>query len=114
MDRYTAARSESWCAWQGSSLLARFRGTAIRADFEGSEKPDFVRVIIDCNAADSTKLEISPQRQTYAFASGLAAGEHQIEIVKETYASEGHLIFHSFQISGGGLLDFDLGQHWHE
>ena len=69
--------SEPWCTWQGSSIMARFRGTAIRAEFDSGSRPEYIRIIIDGDAATSKKLEISPGRQSYLLASGLDAGDHR-------------------------------------
>jgi hypothetical protein len=100
-----SARSKPWCAWQGSSIKAKFHGTDIQAVFELTGRPEYVRIIIDGNADSSRKIELFTKQQTYALASGLSAGEHQIEIVKETYSGKGRMIFHGFHVSGKGLLD---------
>jgi lysophospholipase L1-like esterase len=96
--------SEPWCTWQGSSIKARFRGTAIEAEFDGASKPEYIRIIVDDNAAKSKKLELSTNRQTYTLATGLNSGEHQIEIIKESYAGKGRMTFHGFKVTGDGLV----------
>lgn len=98
--------SQPWCAWQGSSIKAKFKGTGIRAEFDNGGNSDFLRIIVDGQVANSKKLKLSPNRQSYPLASELVPGEHQIEIVKETYSGKGRLTFHGFQISGDGLVAF--------
>ena len=94
--------SEPRCTWQGSSITARFSGTAIRAEFDSGSRPEYIRVIIDGNAAKSRKLKLTPRQQTYTLAAGLDPSEHQIEIIKETYTGKGRLTFYGF------LDDFNL------
>ena len=36
--------SAPWCAWQGSSLKTSFHGTAIRGDFDGGRRGEFIRL----------------------------------------------------------------------
>ena len=97
--------SAPWCAWQGSSIMASFNGTAIRAEFDGGSRPEHIRVIIDGNSADSRKLKLSPRRQTYTLASGLDRGRHRIEIVKETYTGKGRMTLYGFKVTGEGLVE---------
>lgn len=97
--------SQPWCTWQGSSIKARFRGTSIQADFTCTGRPEYIRVIIDGKATGSTKLKLLTKRQNYTLADGLDAGEHQIEIVKETYSRKGPMIFHGFLVTDDDLLE---------
>ena len=97
--------SEPWCTWQGSSITMRFRGTAIRAEFDSTLRPEYIRVIIDGDAASSRKLKLSTERQTYTLASGLDPSEHQIEIIKETYTGKGRMTFHGVKVTGEGLVE---------
>lgn len=97
--------SQPWCTWQASSIKARFRGTAIEAEFDGASKPEYFRVIVDGKAAESKKIELATKRQIYKLATGLDPGEHQIEIVKESYAGRGRMTFHGFNVPGGGLVE---------
>lgn len=92
-----------WCAWQGSNISAIFRGTSIHAEIE-SERKEYIRVIVDGEVAKSRKIALVEGRQSYLVANGLAAGDHQVELVKETYSGKGRLTFHGFQVTGGGIL----------
>ena len=93
-----------WCTWQGSSIKARFQGTAIRGKFEIA-KPEYVRIIVDEQTKDSKKIMLSPEKRSYVLADNLAPGEHSVEIVKETYANNSRLKFHGFLLDGKGLLN---------
>ncbi len=97
--------SSPWCAWQGSSITARFRGSAVQAEIESGSRPVYIRVIIDGNAAESRKIKLLPGQQTYTLASGLDLSEHQIEIIKDTYAGEERMTFYGFVVTGGGLVE---------
>lgn len=97
--------SAPWCAWQGASITAKFRGTAIRGEFETGDGAEFVRVLVDGNAATSRKIKLAPARQTYTLASGLVPRDHHVKIIKETYTQQGHLTFHGFEVVGDGLLE---------
>lgn len=90
--------TKPWAYWIGSSIIAKFTGTSISATLSASNT-DYLRVIIDGNAADSVKIPISSGEQIYVLATGLTDSEHTVEIVKETDA--GRLTFHQF------LLDDD-------
>lgn len=90
--------TKPWAYWIGSSIIARFTGTSISATLSASNT-DYLRIIIDGNAADSVKIPISSGEQIYVLATGLTDSEHTVEMVKETDA--GRLTFHQF------LLDDD-------
>lgn len=96
-------QSAPWCAWQGSAIKATFRGTAINAEFE-SDRNEYVRIIVDRDVAKSRKIQLAEGKQCYVVATELTDGEHQVELVKETYSGKGRLTFHGFHIVGEGIL----------
>jgi len=69
--------------WRSSSLIAQFEGTSIAATFSAGSN-DHLRVIIDNDAASSTKIPVSSSTATYTLATGLTDAVHKIEIIKET------------------------------
>lgn len=103
--RYTGRWERSnpdqpWAYAKGTSLIANFRGTGISATFSDTST-DYLRVIIDDVAAESTKIPVSSGAESYVLASGLDNSvQHKIEIVKETDA--GRWSFHGFEIEGAG------------
>jgi hypothetical protein len=106
--RYTGRWDHStpapWAYWIGSSIIAKFTGTSISATLSASNT-NYIRVIIDGNAADSVKIPISSGEQIYELATGLTAdSNHTVEIVKETDA--GRLTFHQFLLENEkGLIE---------
>ena len=62
--------SNPWCAWQGSSIQARFRGTEVSAVIQ-CDREEYIRVIIDNDSRRSTKLKITPGKRNYVLASKL-------------------------------------------
>jgi hypothetical protein len=104
--RYTGRWDHStptkpWAYWIGSSIIAKFTGTSISATLSASNT-DYIRVIIDGNAAGSFKIPISSGKQEYILSSELIGPDHTVEIVKETDA--GRLTFHQFLLDNEGEL----------
>lgn len=105
--RYTGRWDHStpapWAYWIGSSIIAKFTGTSISATLSASNT-NYIRVIIDGNAADSVKIPISSGEQIYELATGLTAdSNHTVEIVKET--DGGRLTFHNFLLDENSSLE---------
>jgi len=93
--------SQPWARAKGTSIIANFQGTGLSATFSASTT-EYLRIIIDGQAAVSRKIPISSSSVTYELASGLSEGNHKIEIVKETDASR--LTFHGFELDTGAVL----------
>ena len=91
-----------WCAWQGSTIKARFHAESIYADLDCGSNPEFLRVMIDGDPTTSRKLKLYPGRNFYPLATDLSPGEHRVEVVKESYIGEGRLVFNSLHLAGTG------------
>ncbi len=78
--------SQPWCYWIGASLIAEFEGTSIEATMSGGywNDSDYLRIIVDDDAAGAVKIALPTGVATYTLATGLSDGLHKIEIVKET------------------------------
>ena len=96
--------SRPWAYWIGASIIVRFEGSSIAATFAAgySSDLDYFRIIIDNDAANSTKIPAGTSMATYTLASGLVDTVHKIEIVKET--DEGNWIFYGFELDDGKSL----------
>ncbi len=83
-DSSTAAAP--WSYWIGSSIIVHFEGTSIAGRFSAGwgSSPDYLRIIVDGDAAGSTKIAVGTSEATYILATGLADTLHQVEIIKET------------------------------
>ncbi|HIG27732.1 MAG TPA: hypothetical protein EYQ50_07985 [Verrucomicrobiales bacterium] len=99
--------SQPWCSWQGCSIIAKFEGTGIVVTLEAVDVgKDIIFVIIDNDVVHAKSIALDRGKKDYVLASGLADGEHKVEIVKKSNAWKDRVItFHGFVIQGGGLLD---------
>jgi hypothetical protein len=90
----------------GSSIKANFNGTGISATFSSVRGTSYLCVIIDGNADPKKRTLIKIDRRaarSFVLASGLPAGNHQVELVKEDqYHTKA--AFHGFMVTGGSLL----------
>ena len=91
-----------WAFWKGASIIVNFQGTSIAADLS-STSTDYLRVIVDGDAAGSLKIAVSSGTGVVVLASGLSDSVHQLEIVKET--DSGGWSFRGFELDAGKALD---------
>jgi hypothetical protein len=84
-------------AWSGTGIVARFAGSEIAVRMNGAQQ---YTVLIDG--------ELQPKLTTTggadALASGLAPGEHTVEIYRRTEANQGQSQFLGFELGAGELL----------
>ena len=95
--------SRPWCAWQGSSFEASFKGKGITASFE-SDREEYVRVIVDDDHLGSRKIKIKQGRHEYSLVSDLALAPHTVEVVKETYTGRSRLYLHEVKVDDGEFI----------
>ena len=99
-----------WVTWHGSSVRFRFNGTSVSVDIDagarspyGNQWQEQYRVIID-GVPSSERIFMPRGRATYTLASGLPAGDHTIELFKETtYAYNSQSTIYGFDIDGNML-----------
>lgn len=89
------------CAWAGSSILARFRGTAINVSLRSSGSDQF-QVVID--GAPASVLSPSREVTLYRVASGLADQEHTVELFKRTEPLVGQVQLLGLELEKGRKL----------
>ena len=89
--------AQPWAYAKGTSIIANFSGTSLSATFSASST-DYLRVIIDDDAANSVKFQVSSSGVIYELFTGPSDSDHKIEIVKETDA--GRWTFHGFDVEG--------------
>jgi lysophospholipase L1-like esterase len=84
-------------AWSGTGVVARFSGSELAVRMNGGQQ---YTVLIDG--------ELQPKLTTTggadALASGLAEGEHRVEIYRRTEANQGESQFLGFELGAGQLL----------
>jgi lysophospholipase L1-like esterase len=88
-------------AWSGSSIRIKFTGTAANVLFKESGA-DFIQAIVDGKPAKV--LELNPKQTVYDAASGLADGEHTLELFKRNEAFGNVTQFQGFQLEAGKKL----------
>ncbi|MEM7355645.1 MAG: GDSL-type esterase/lipase family protein, partial [Acidobacteriota bacterium] len=95
-----SAPSAPWAQAKGSSLSVRFEGTSISATHSGGTS-EYLRVILDDDAAGSTKLQLQPG-VSMELASGLTDTVHKLELIKET--DQGRMTLTALQLDDGKSL----------
>lgn len=89
------------CAWAGSSIAARFQGSAINASLRGTGADEF-QVVLD--GVPASRLVLSKDTTLYRVASGLPDREHTVELFKRTEPLVGQVQFLGFELEKGRKL----------
>lgn len=89
------------CAWSNSTAIVRFKGSALQARLSDSGENQW-QIVVD--GKPTTLLKTKGKSGTYTLATGLADGEHSIELVRRTEAFVGPAQILGFQLSSGGTL----------
>ena len=87
------------CAWQGSSFQLSFQGTSLGATIS-CDVAEYIRVIVNGDSVASRRIKLQPGRQQVVLAETLKVGQHQVEVVKETYTGSGFLTLHGLRTDG--------------
>jgi len=96
-------------AWSGSGFVATVAGTAISVALasEGTSDPVYVQPVID--GTPGTRVALAPGEQTITLGSGLADGDHVVELYRETEGRYGQTVFLGF--TEGTLGEPPAGQN---
>ncbi len=86
-------------SWSGTGFVARFLGTGLEVSFEGSGSQ--YTVVVDGAVEDTL---VTDGGGTYTLASGLAAGEHQVELYRRVEPNQGAATLVDVAVVGGDLL----------
>jgi Carbohydrate esterase 2 N-terminal/GDSL-like Lipase/Acylhydrolase family len=84
-------------AWSGTGVIARFSGTSLGVRLEGGQQ---YTVLIDGQLGP----KLTSTGGVDSLATGLAAGEHQVELYRRTEADQGESRFLGFDLGDGALL----------
>jgi lysophospholipase L1-like esterase len=87
--------------WSGTSIEASFTGTGVSVVLDAWSQ-NFFEVIVDGSPSDA--IEVSSGEATYPLTSGLAAGEHTVEIFRRTEAFMNPVTFKGFVVEGGAIV----------
>jgi hypothetical protein len=96
--------------WPGTSIGTRLAGTAIDVELDGAAGT-FFQVVVD--GEPTTVFETSGGPATYAVASGLPAGEHDVQIYRRTEGFTGVVQFKGFVPARGGSVVPSPSPHAH-
>lgn len=88
-------------AWSGTGVVARFSGSDASVSLNGGGAVEFTLLI---DGVLQPKVVTNATTQTYALASGLAPGEHVLELYRRSEASVGVSQLLSFDLGAGGQL----------
>lgn len=89
------------CAWSACTVRLRFRGTALNVAFSGGRDIAF-QVLVD--GKPTSVVQFVEGQSLYSAVSGLAPGEHTVDLVRRTEAFSGVAQFKGFQVATGTKL----------
>ncbi|HTV26049.1 MAG TPA: SGNH/GDSL hydrolase family protein [Polyangiaceae bacterium] len=84
-------------AWSGTGIIARFSGTEVAVRMNGAQQ---YTVVLD----GEVQAKLTTTGGADAIATGLADGEHAVEIYRRTEANQGESQFLGFELGAGQLL----------
>jgi hypothetical protein len=84
--------------WPGTSVLVRFKGSALKAELKDEFGKSYFNVVIDGDSLHYIKLDA--KKQFYTLASGLADGEHTVELIKRNEWDNGDTWFYGLEVTG--------------
>lgn len=93
-------------SWPGARIIVRFNGTGVKATLTHADGPEggttWMNVVVD--GVVKTPINVTGASQQFTLATGLAAGDHVVELQKRTEANVGTLTFEGFAFDAGGQL----------
>jgi lysophospholipase L1-like esterase len=95
-------------SWSGSGFVARFSGTALSADLAISGASAIFKTVVD-GTPQPAFTATSGGTATFMLASGLAAGEHTVEVYRQTEGPQGETRLVKLNVTGGALMDPPAG-----
>jgi hypothetical protein len=87
--------------WSGTSIVIRFKGTALKAKLKDEFGKNYFNIVVDGDSLHHIKL--STVKQFYTLATGLANGEHTVELIKRNEIGKGSTWFYEMEVEGKPL-----------
>lgn len=84
--------------WPGTTVLVKFYGTELKARLKDERGENYFNVVIDGDSLRYIRLDTA--LTSYTLVSGLAPGEHTVELIKRTEWDRGKTWFHGLEVSG--------------
>jgi lysophospholipase L1-like esterase len=106
--RFEHSATSSRFAWSGSSVSARFVGTAISVDLgdqdtSPQERSNYFIAVVDDQI--QREIEVSAGRRSYKLADGLSQSAHAVTLYRLTEANQGQSEFFGFTLPAGGRFE---------
>ena len=89
-------------SWSASSAEINFYGTAVKVTLKDEHGANFINVILDGKIV--SVLQPDSVQKEYTLASGLAAGNHTVELFKRTEWSMGKTWLYQFALDKGSRI----------
>jgi lysophospholipase L1-like esterase len=90
-------------AWSGTGFAARFSGTSLAADLSVSGAAQIFKAVVD--GTPQAPFTAAAGQATHMLASGLPAGEHTVELYRQTEGPQGESRLIGLTVGGGALMD---------
>ncbi|HEX3904078.1 MAG TPA: SGNH/GDSL hydrolase family protein [Polyangia bacterium] len=96
-------------SWSGTGFVAQLSGTGLSAALTvtNSNEPYLFKAVVD--GAPQPVFTVANGAGTYVLATGLAAGNHTVELYRQTEGPEGDATLTGLTVEGGTLLDPPAG-----
>lgn len=91
------------CAWSGSYVIGRFKGTGLSARIK-DEGNNLFQVVIDGETKKVLRTDKAKGEHVYQLADGLPDAVHEVSLHRRTEAKVGEAVFYGFEPKGGTLL----------
>jgi len=82
-------------SWPGTSVTLNFKGKEVSAILQDLDSANYYNVIVDNKVV--SKLHIEKIKRSYLLASGLAEGNHTVQLFKRTEWDKGKTLFFGFE-----------------
>ena len=90
-------------SWSGTGFAAKFNGTSLSADLNVSGATTIFKAVVD--GAPQAAFTATSGTATYMLASGLAAGDHTVELYRQTEGPQGESRLMGLTVGDGALMD---------
>jgi len=92
------------CAWSGSYVVGRFKGTGIAARIK-DEGFNLFQVVVDGEVKKVLRTDKARGEAIYQLADGLSDAVHEVSLHRRAEAKVGEAVFYAFEpINGGKML----------
>ena len=94
-------------SWSGTGFVARFSGTSLAAQLSVAGAAQIFKAVVD--GAPQPPFTAAPGQATFPLASALPAGEHTVELYRQTEGPQGDTRLVGLTVGDGALTDPPAG-----